>query len=229
MTVYVVTNCSPTTSAATGTISQAARSAPRLSNDPPAATAPRSAPRLMVLATSNARIAGPTIQLENLRRRLTPSPTPVWRAMRAQSSCITDIRGKVKSAVHKSPRPNWLPTWLYVPIPLGSSSLAPVISPGPSSCKNPFGPCLLASSSVVLPAEGPPVKGCGSPLTILFRGWSVTSALGVIMSRRGSIRLVSSETSRSGDFRALNLPGQHSAVLYVITLVSHYRIRGSGD
>src|SRR6478672_595874 len=33
--------------------------------------------------------------------------------------------------VHEIAKPNWAPAWLYVPIPLGSSSDAPVMSPGP--------------------------------------------------------------------------------------------------
>src|SRR5882762_1755327 len=39
-------------------------------------------------------------------------------------------------------------------MPLGSSSLAPVINPGPSSCRKPIGPLRLASLTVVRPALG---------------------------------------------------------------------------
>src|SRR5437868_7015062 len=66
--------------------------------------------------------------------------------MRAPSSCTALISGKVKSASHSSPYPNWLPTWEYVPMPLGSSSLAPVISPGPSRCRKPTKPLRVAGS-----------------------------------------------------------------------------------
>src|SRR3984893_3032 len=41
-------------------------------------------------------------------------------------------------------------------MPLGSSSLAPVISPGPSSCRKPSNPLLSAASRVVRPAGGLP-------------------------------------------------------------------------
>src|ERR1700737_1647353 len=41
-------------------------------------------------------------------------------------------------------------------MPLGSSSLAPVISPGPSSCRKPRNPLLFAASRVVRPAGGLP-------------------------------------------------------------------------
>src|SRR6267143_5315009 len=39
-------------------------------------------------------------------------------------------------------------------MPLGSSSLAPVINPGPSSCRKPIGPLRFGSSTVVRPALG---------------------------------------------------------------------------
>ena len=76
---------------------------PLVSNCPPAATAPMSAPTLMVLAASNARMAMPTSQVGNLRRRLVPNPTPVWSAMRAHDSWTATISGKVKSAVQRNP------------------------------------------------------------------------------------------------------------------------------
>src|ERR1700733_7980418 len=46
--------------------------------------------------------------------------------------------------VHSSPVPNCAPTWEYVAMPLGSSSEAPVIRPGPSFARNPLPGRLLA-------------------------------------------------------------------------------------
>jgi hypothetical protein len=46
------------------------------------------------------------------------------------------MRGHVKTAVHKSEVPNWAPAMEYVAIPEGSSSAAPVITPGPRDLKN---------------------------------------------------------------------------------------------
>ena len=85
---------------ATGTTSQSSGMTLRLSSEPPAATAPRSAPTLMVLAQNSARMHAPTSTVGNLRRSAMPRPTPVCRAMRAHSSCIAAISGKVKSEVH---------------------------------------------------------------------------------------------------------------------------------
>jgi hypothetical protein len=91
------------------TTSQIGAVAPRVNSEPPAATAPRSAPMLMVFATTMARMQKPTSQVGNLRRRLSPSPIPVCSAIRAQSSCIANISGKVNSAVQRTPKPNWAP------------------------------------------------------------------------------------------------------------------------
>src|ERR1700719_3303568 len=58
-------------------------------------------------------------------------PTPVIRPSRAQISCIAAISGNENSMVHSIPNPNCAPPCEYVAIPLGSSSAAPEISPGP--------------------------------------------------------------------------------------------------
>jgi hypothetical protein len=63
---------------------------------------------------------------------LPASPAPVTRPIRAQISWITAMSGYEKSIVHSKPNPNWAPACEYVAMPLGSSSDAPVISPGPS-------------------------------------------------------------------------------------------------
>jgi hypothetical protein len=46
------------------------------------------------------------------------------------------INGKVKRAVHKVEKPNCAPACEYVAIPDGSSSLAPVMRPGPNERRN---------------------------------------------------------------------------------------------
>src|SRR5437016_539527 len=55
--------------------------------------------------------------------------------------------------VHNIPQPNWAPIWEYVPIPLGSSSEAPVTRPGPSRERNAF-------SEKLKPACGAAAHGC---------------------------------------------------------------------
>src|SRR5437763_961637 len=63
--------------------------------------------------------------------------------MRAQISCMPPIRGNDSSSVHRSEKPKWLPTCEYVAMPLGSSSDAPVIRPGPSRASSPAGSSVL--------------------------------------------------------------------------------------
>src|SRR6185437_2898315 len=48
------------------------------------------------------------------------------------------IRGYENSIVHNRPRPKRLPACVYVAMPLGSSSDAPVIRPGPSRSRRPL-------------------------------------------------------------------------------------------
>src|SRR5207344_567483 len=59
-------------------------------------------------------------------------PRPVTHPISAATCWITTIKGKLNRNVHESPKPNCAPIWLCVPIPLGSSSAAPVTRPGPS-------------------------------------------------------------------------------------------------
>src|SRR5205085_4652073 len=49
----------------------------------------------------------------------------------AQMNWTAAIRGKVKSAIQSVEKPNDAPAIEYVPMPEGSSSEAPVMSPGP--------------------------------------------------------------------------------------------------
>ena len=100
---YEVNSCSARMSAAMGNRNTDALTCPTLRSDAPAATAPRSAPRLIMLATHSAMTAMLTIHVGNFRRSAVPSPVPVCSAMRAHSSCTALISGNVNSAVHSSP------------------------------------------------------------------------------------------------------------------------------
>jgi hypothetical protein len=62
-----------------------------------------------------------------------PSDFPVANAVRSQISCTAVISGNVTTLTHSSPYPCAAPAWLYVATPDGSSSLAPVIRPGPTA------------------------------------------------------------------------------------------------
>src|ERR1700689_2561534 len=62
-----------------------------------------------------------------------PRPLPLASAVRSQISWTAAINGNVNSATHSIPKPNLAPVWAYVAMPDGSSSEAPVISPGPSA------------------------------------------------------------------------------------------------
>jgi len=59
----------------------------------------------------------------------------VTRPIRAQMSCTAAISGNVASAIQSIPYPSEAPATEYVVIPLGSSSAAPVTSPGPRILK----------------------------------------------------------------------------------------------
>src|SRR5512138_2377570 len=52
--------------------------------------------------------------------------------MRALTIWMAAISGSVNTTVHSTAKPNCAPAWEYVAMPLGSSSAAPVIRPGPS-------------------------------------------------------------------------------------------------
>src|SRR6266852_689077 len=57
---------------------------------------------------------------------------------RAHINWTAAIRGNVSSAIHSVPYPYAAPATEYVEIPEGSSSAAPVISPGPRTAKDLF-------------------------------------------------------------------------------------------
>src|SRR5947209_5580529 len=75
---------------------------------------------------------------------MTPAnPLPVTAPIRPQASCTASSNGTWYSAVHNWPNPNCAPVCEYVAIPDGSSSAAPVITPGPSIRRNLTNPLLL--------------------------------------------------------------------------------------
>src|ERR1051325_362817 len=66
-----------------------------------------------------------------MRTRL-PKPRPLTMPRRAHMSCTAAINGNASQAVQRARYPNCAPAIEYVPMPDGSSSEAPVTSPGPS-------------------------------------------------------------------------------------------------
>ena len=66
---------------------------------------------------------------------VTVKPWEVTNPILAHIPCIAAIKGNVNNAVHKVDSPNCAPAWEYVAMPEGSSSLAPVIIPGPRLLK----------------------------------------------------------------------------------------------
>src|ERR1017187_5696366 len=97
---------------------------------------PRSAPMLNTFATISSRHAGHSTHREYRNRMAPPSPRPVTIPSRAHISCTAAISGKETRAVHRKEYPKTAPATEYVEIPEGSSSAAPVISPGPRLAKN---------------------------------------------------------------------------------------------
>jgi hypothetical protein len=86
------------------------------------------------LAISSTDRSTPTIHLPGRLNRFSansPSPVPVARAVRSHISCTAAMRGYVRRAAQRNDRPYFDPAWAYVAIPEGSSSEAPVMSPGP--------------------------------------------------------------------------------------------------
>jgi hypothetical protein len=60
------------------------------------------------------------------------SPSPETMPRRAHINCTPAIKGNDTRAVHNRLKPNEAPATEYVAIPEGSSSAAPVITPGPN-------------------------------------------------------------------------------------------------
>src|SRR5258706_15907099 len=76
----------------------------------------------------------------------------------AQVSCTEAINGQVNRAVQRGVKPKDAPATAYVPIPEGSSSDAPVISPGPRT----FRKRLIGFRSSIMAASREPVPPAGS-------------------------------------------------------------------
>jgi len=85
----------------------------------------------MVFATRRAMTKVSRSQRGNRCLRFAPRPCPVTLPMRAHIICTAAIRGQVSNAVQSSLVPSCAPATEYVAMPDGSSSAAPVITPGP--------------------------------------------------------------------------------------------------
>jgi len=96
------------------------------------AIAPMSAAILMVLATTSRPTSVSVSQRGQTLPILLAKPSPVTQPMRAESIWMPIISGVVSRSIHTRPKRNCEPACEYVAMPLGSSSAAPVIRPGPS-------------------------------------------------------------------------------------------------
>src|SRR5512141_2184393 len=94
---------------------------------------PRSAPTLMVLAMNSAPAAGASTHRGYFCRSAPASPGPVTNPILAHIICAAAISGQSTGAVQSNVVPNCAPVLEYVAIPEGSSSAAPVMTPGPSA------------------------------------------------------------------------------------------------
>src|SRR5262249_51379483 len=108
----------------------------------------------------------------SLRKSHTPRmmcarPRPVCRARRAHISCMAAMRGKVTSALNSCAYPTCAPVCAYVPMPEGSSSDAPVISPGPSAFRY----------AVILPSQPRRRRACAN--VVAFDGGMCTPHEGI--------------------------------------------------
>jgi hypothetical protein len=86
---------------------------------------------LMVFAASRAMTKVSRSHFGNRCLKFAARPCPVTMPMRAHIICTAAISGQVSSAVQSSLVPSCAPATEYVAMPDGSSSAAPVITPGP--------------------------------------------------------------------------------------------------
>ena len=105
-----------------------------------AAMEPMSAPMLNVFAVATMATAASSTGRGNRCLMSAASPLPVTSPSRAVDSWTAAARGRAKTVVQRRPNPADAPTCEYVAMPDGSSSAAPVTSPGPSLRKYPV-PC----------------------------------------------------------------------------------------
>src|ERR1700682_902961 len=96
----------------------------------------RSDPMLIVFAMKRAPHTARRTGRGNFLRSAPIRPRPVTMPIRAHIVWTAAISGQVTRAVHRSLVPNCAPATEYVAIPDGSSSAAPVITPGPSARQN---------------------------------------------------------------------------------------------
>lgn len=107
-----------------------------LKSCPASAIPERSAPILMVFAHSSETENATTSHRGYFFRNAAPSPCPVTMPIRAHMNCTAPISGHVMNAVQSRLVPSSAPAEEYVAIPEGSSSAAPVTTPGPIPARN---------------------------------------------------------------------------------------------
>jgi len=83
-------------------------------------------------------------------------PFPVASAVLLQISCTAAINGNVRRAVQRKPKPKLDPACASVAIPEGSSSDAPVTSPGPTARRYPRSQLGLAALGRIDPRPPAP-------------------------------------------------------------------------
>ena len=153
-----------------------------------AAIAPMSEPILKVFAATTRNTIGYSTHFGYRRRTIAASPSPVTAPMRMHASCTATMSGKVSSIVHRVPKPNCAPACEYVAIPDGSSSAAPVTSPGPKIFR-----IRLKRLSV-----RPGGRGCRPGGSDRVGGFIVIASVNAGLALVGGIRLVTPSRHATG-------------------------------
>src|ERR1017187_5223062 len=105
----------------------------------------RSAAMLIVFARRRENVAAMTKGFGTRFRSAAASPSPRTMPIRAHIICTAAMSGQVRRAVQRRLVPSCAPAMEYVAIPEGSSSAAPVMSPGPSTEKKRRGHLRMAA------------------------------------------------------------------------------------
>src|SRR5450759_1520551 len=111
----------------------------------------RSAAMLIVFARRRENVATMTKGFGMRFRSAAASPSPRTMPIRAHIICTAAMSGQVRRAVQRRLVPSCAPAMEYVAIPEGSSSAAPVTSPGPSAEKKRRGHLLRVEESAIFP------------------------------------------------------------------------------
>src|ERR1039458_7837530 len=126
----------------------------------------RSAAMLIVFARRRENVAAMTKGFGTRFRSAAASPSPRTMPIRAHIICTAAMSGQVRRAVQRRLVPSCAPAMEYVAIPEGSSSAAPVMSPGPSTEKKRHGHFLRVEvSATIMPlvAGAPETDLVGQP------------------------------------------------------------------